>query len=1318
MSDFLPGTRLRAYAVVAATTLVAPLGLAQIATAQVEDAGAGPTTYIVQLLDAPIATYDGDIRGLASTKPGTGERVDSTSSAAEEYADYLADRQVEAVEMAGASDSDIIYTYDTALNGFAAELTAGEAAALEKNPDVVNIWETEILTADTVTTPDYLGMSGDGGVWDDQFGDPDSAGDGMVVGVIDSGIWPESASLDAMDGASVPADWNGECVEGEDPDAENNVSCNNKLIGARYYNADIEVLDLEFESPRDYDGHGTHTAGTAAGNYDVPMTVNGIDLGTGSGMAPKAHVAAYKALWADGEGSASGSSADLVGAIDDAVADGVDVINYSVSGSREYVVTPDEIAFLNAADAGVFVSTSAGNSGDTVGSSSVAHNSPWTTTVAASTHNRNVNKALTLGDDSTYEGVGVGPGLEETELVNAEDIPASGATPTEAAQCFLDVDPDTDGDQIAIDAVEAEGKIVICERGSIARTDKSATVEEAGGVGMVHANTDPAQSLNADFHSVPTVHVNSTTGTAVQAYAAAADEPTASIGEPQDGAVVAPEMAGFSSYGPAQAGGGDLLKPDITAPGVDVIAAVAPPGWGGEDFESLSGTSMSAPHIAGLAALMMQANPEWSVAAVKSSMMTTARTTNSDDGPIQRTGGEATPLDYGSGEVVPAAAYSPGLVYDSGYFDWLTYACSINQLQLITPADFCDGAEGNPSDLNYPTLSIGDLAGLETVTRTVTNVGDAEATYSAASSVAPPGIEMTVTPDTITVPAGEEATFAVTFAQVDAPLDTYTFGSLVWEPVASGAGQSVTSQIAIQPTALATLDEIVDSGSSGSRDYELVPGFGGTLETDIDGLVAAEEIDVAAVNDPDSLFDGTATFDVPADTKVARFAIFDEDVPVSDADMYLLDPNGDEYPTSLNGTSTEQTTIDNPESGEWTVVIDLFSAEPSATVPVNGFYVAEEDAGNLSVTPESAEVEPAEEVAMTAEWDGLEADTRYMGAINYSSGGDVVGRTLVSIAVDDDGTTNEVGRIGGTNRYETAALIAAAYPDAESIETVYVANGAAFADALSGSSPAANANVPTTMEKFGGVPAPVLLTGQGTLPDATIGALEALEPSQIIVLGGPNAVAPRVEEELEAYGEVERIGGTNRYGTSALLAQLFQPNVDVVYLASGADANFPDALSGGALAGSQDAPVLLTRPGRLDSATEEALEYLNADEVIVLGGEGAVSQEVFEAAGADRRLAGDNRYGTAVAVSEEFAADADGTYVASGEAWPDALAGSALSGYLGQPITLSKTDDVPDVVMEELDRLSPDEVAVLGGPGALTSDVVDELNESYGNWRE
>src|SRR5690606_34191022 len=350
-------------------------------------------------------------------------------------------------------------------------------------------------------------------------------------------------------------------------------------------------------------------------------SIMGADLGTASGMAPKAHIAVYKGLWMTSDGNGGGTTAGLVAAIDDAAADGVDVINYSVSGSSQYVVTSDEVAFMFAANAGIFVSTSAGNSGDTVGVSSVAHNSPWTTTGAASTHNRGALNSVTLGNGATYAGVGYGGPLEETPLVNAEAIPATGFAASEANLCAPG----------SVDDAGAAGKIVVCTRGAHALVDKAAEVINSGGAGMVLIN-DPAGAggQNAIIYGLPATHLLAEDGQAVKAYAATAGA-TASISATVATEVNAPEMASFSSYGPAIAGAGDLLKPDVTAPGVDVAAAYHADYETGEPtFDQISGTSMSAPHIAGLGALMKQEFPEWSPMAIKSAMMTTARDTMDD----------------------------------------------------------------------------------------------------------------------------------------------------------------------------------------------------------------------------------------------------------------------------------------------------------------------------------------------------------------------------------------------------------------------------------------------------------------------------------------------------------------------------------------------------------------------------------------------------------------------------------------------------------------------------------------------------------------
>lgn len=1297
----------RLYAALAAFVLVAPVAVSGSAFAQELQPEEGTKTYIVHLTGDPLASYDGGVQGIAATTPKAGEKLDVESRAAERYDSYLDAQHRSVLSGVGASQGDVVADYTVALNGFAADLTAVQVAQLRKSDQVLNVWENEILQIDTVSTPDYLGLTGDVGVWNQQFGGPANAGDGVIVGVLDTGVDPSNPSFAALE-KPVDRDFSGVCDDGGDPEFE----CNSKVIGARFYDDAFgnTVVPEEYRSPRDADGHGSHTASTAAGNVGVPMSVHGVPLGNGSGMAPAAQLSIYKVCWLDVGCATDG----IVQAIDDAVSDGVDVINYSIGAAPSgSILTPDEFAFLGAADAGVFVAASAGNSGDTIGAGSVTHLAPWTTTVAASTHDRGANKTVTLGDGSTYDGVGVGDAVGPAPLVNGADVGLPGVDPQAAAECWLDADNDgSNGQQPTLDPAQVSDTIVICDRGTVARTDKSAAVDEAGGVAMILANTDPAQSLSADFHSVPTIHVDATAGVAIHAYEETATDPTAAIEAQETAKVVAPEMAGFSSYGPALAGDGDLLKPDITAPGVDVVAAYhEDPVTGEPTFNQISGTSMSSPHIAGLGALLVQQYPNWSPMAIKSAMQTTAGQFNTAGEPIQRAGADATPLDFGSGEVDPAPSYNPGLVYDSDIIDWYTYACAINQLQLLGGGEevCAQLGESDASDFNSANIAIGELAGEQRVTRTVTDVTGAGGTFTAQVE-APAGMQVTVSPEVLAVPAGGEAAFEVTIAQVDAPLDRYVFGSLTW---VSGATQ-VRSAIAVQPVALSAPDEIVDEGTYGERDYEITPGFTGEISMDIDGLVASDVQDVVVPNDPTTTDDVIVRVDVPAGTKVVRFATYDEGVDAADIDMSVFDPDANFVGSSGTGTSEESVTVEDPVAGLWYVTFDLFSSEATANVPLHTFAVSEEDAGNMTVEPNPAGGMLGQTEILTLEWGDLEPGSRYLGAVNYFADEARVDTTLVSI-----NAVPAVDRIGGVDRYDTAAQIAAEYPDG--VGRVYIANGLAFADALSAASPASGSLAPASMKTVGGLPAPVLLTRPDELPGATTDALqtmsaEANRPLQIVVLGGTAAVSADVETQLTDYGNVARVGGATRYDTSAMLAELYPAGVETVYVAAGPNEHIADALSGGALAGRDSAPVLLTRQDRVDPATQRALDYLDADNVVVLGGEAAVPGNIYDAVGGTDRLAGPTRYETAVAVMQQYDANQDGAYVASGAVFADALTGSALAGFLGKPIALSKPTDVPDVVMAELDRISPAYVGLLGGPAALNQDVEDELNAAYPTW--
>lgn len=688
-------------------------------------------------------------------------------------------------------------------------------------------------------------------------------------------------------------------------------------------------------------------------------------------------------------------------------------------------------------------------------------------------------------------------------------------------------------------------------------------------------------------------------------------------------------------------------------------------------------------------------------------MMTTARQTMDDGTPIQRAGADATPLDYGAGEVQPAGAYDAGLVYDAGFEDWLDYLCAVGEFfgcaQLI-----------DPSDLNYPTISIGSLAGAQTVTRTVTSVSDTTETYTAQVE-APDGVAVTVEPATITVEPGGSATFQVHFVVEDtAVVDQYTFGALTW----TSEAHTVRSAMAVQPTALAAEVEVTGHGAHGSLQTEVVPGATATFTTSVEGLVPSEVTVAQPVSDGPGggqfIDDAFLELTVPAGTTTLRVSVFDEEisVPGTDMDLYLFDADFTFVDQSGSVGSDESITLDAPATGTYFVAVDYWDAPAgsSADVPLHVWTVPATDAGNLTVTPSTFEGQLATPLTLTLDWAGLEYGTRYLGAVRYATGTQDAGRTLVSILPGVD-------RWFGADRYETAAAIASRYDPAD-VHTVCVATGALFPDALAAATGCPTDSVPAPTVGLDGSPVPVLLTRPGSLPAATSEALAALAPSTVVIVGGSAAVSEAVEAQLAQDYTVERVAGPDRYGTAAAIAMHYPQDTPRVYVASGA--NFPDALTGSALAGHEGAPVLLTRPDRVPQALTEALAHFTSPdlEIVVLGGEVAVSDAVFTAIGADRRIAGSDRYATAAAVSEAMGTgiDAPNALVASGSTFPDALAGSAYANAHGIPVLLTRPGSVPDVTMAELDRLSPQQTTLLGGSAAIDHVVEVMLNSRFADW--
>jgi len=964
--------------------------------------------YVVRLAEDPVVAYQGGIKGLKATKPGKGKKINPNDPTVVRYADYLVSRHDAVLASAGGGSK--LYSYRYAYNGFAAKLSPGQARKLASTPGVQSVVPDELLQMDTVSTPDFLGLTQAGGLWE-QLGGVGNAGEDIIVGIIDSGIWPENPSFSDRTGVSptgkagklgfqqIPG-WHGKCTPGEEFPAS---KCSQKLIGAQWFNSgfggDGQIKGLfpyEYVSARDADGHGSHTASTAAGNSGVAVNIRGNDLGIASGMAPRARLAAYKVCWGRSpEGGCFGS--DSVAAIDQAVADGVDVLNFSISGSRTSFLDQVEVAFLFAADAGVFVAASAGNAGP--GASTVAHNSPWLTTVAAGTHDRFYSATVTLGDGRVFEGASLGGGAGPAELVYAGDYPAnSEVSVADAARCF----ENTLSDAVA-------GKIVVCDRGVIARVDKSAEVARAGGIGMVHANVSPS-SINADLHSVPTVHVDHIDGAAIRAYAKTAGA-TATLSAGTLGTTEASFVASFSSRGPALAGNGDLLKPDIMAPGVDVLAAYSPSN-GGDDYAFLSGTSMSSPHMAGLGALMKQRFPGMSPAAIKSALMTSATTLTNAGNPIP--GG---PFAYGAGFVHPNAASDPGLVYDAGFLQWLGFLCGTTNGVSAGTCAFLEsiGVPSEPSDLNYPSIAIGALAGSQTVTRTVTNVSGGGSSYT-SSVEGLEGIDVTIEPASFGIGPGASAEYTVTFSNASAPVDTYATGAIVW----SDGVHTVRSPVVVRPIKFDAPAEIGAAGTDGSVSFDVKFGYGGAYTAASHGLVPATQAPGNVMDDPANDINtalGTCDFSafpfactgitwhivaVPAGTALTRISLFDAYTDGNDdLDLYVWDSGFSFQGSSGSGTSAEEVNILFPGDTVYLVAVHGWQTDGAdANYTLFDWSVSATPGGNLTVDSAPAAATLGGTGTIDASWTGIDAGTKHLGAISHADGSGLLGLTVISVDTD------------------------------------------------------------------------------------------------------------------------------------------------------------------------------------------------------------------------------------------------------------------------------------------------------------------------------
>lgn len=636
----------------------------------------------------------------------------------------------------------IIYTYQNAFHGLAAHLTDEEASQLAQDDAVLSLFPDTVYKLHTTRTPMFLGLNRDEVV--EQVGSrAQNLVHDVIVGVLDTGIWPESQSFNDSSMGPVPARWKGSCEAGRGFDPARH--CNRKIVGARVFYRGYEAAtgkideDTEYKSPRDQDGHGTHTAGTVAGSAVHGASLLGYAQGTARGMHPGARVAAYKVCWAGGC-----FSSDILSAVDQAVSDGVDVLSISLGGGvSSYFRDSLSVATFGAMERGVFVSCSAGNGGP--GPVSLTNVAPWVATVGASTLDRDFPATVRLGSGRTLSGVSIYKGrmnLSVGKLYRVVYLGSNSTSPDPSSMCL----------EGTLDRKQVSGKIVICDRGISPRVQKGQVVKEAGGIGMILANTAAnGEELVADCHLLPAVAVGEKEGIMIKRYAMTSSNASATFSflGTRLGIKPSPVVAAFSSRGPNILSL-EILKPDVVAPGVNILAAwtgATGPSSAAADrrrvkFNILSGTSMSCPHVSGVAALIKSCHPEWSPAAIKSALMTTAYIHDNTRKPLTdaASGSPSSPYDHGAGHINPVRALNPGLVYDITPQEYFDFLCTQNpspiQLKVFsqnTTRACKNSSLANARDLNYPAVSVVFPQNVSitslAVQRTVTNVGQPVSNY-------------------------------------------------------------------------------------------------------------------------------------------------------------------------------------------------------------------------------------------------------------------------------------------------------------------------------------------------------------------------------------------------------------------------------------------------------------------------------------------------------------------------------------------------------------------------------------------------------------
>nr|GMD06590.1 subtilisin-like protease SBT5.6 [Ipomoea batatas] len=649
------------------------------------------------------------------------------------------------------ASASLVHSYKNVINGFSALLTSEEATTLA-------VFPSKSSELHTTRSWDFINMyEGNGNPTSgEEFLRKAGGGKDVIIGMLDTGIWPESQSFNDEGMEAVPKSWKGTCQQGLQFTATH---CN------RGYEAAYGPVNSTFDirSARDVNGHGTHTASTAGGRkVGSASALGGFADGVASGGAPLTRLAIYKVCWQlplQGIKRSTCRDDDILAGFDYAIADGVQVISISIGSlPADTYFTKNAIALgaLHAMKMNIAVVASAGNDGDYY---TVGNIAPWILTVGASSIDRVFSTPVVLGNNILVKGESISVIKERVTLplVYAGDVGLPGTT-NFSGYCR----PNT------LSPEKVKGKVVFCLLGSLTQ---SLEVERAGGAAAILGTSVSEVQVGSFLIPATTIFYPSGTDTILK-YIKTNSNPVATLipGQTIFGAKPSPAMASFTSLGPSSVEP-NILKPDITAPGLNILAAWSeassplgiPQDHRSVKYNIISGTSMSCPHVSAVVALLKAIHPDWSGAAIKSALMTTATTENVKGEAIKDAYGEvAGPFHYGAGHIQPSKAADPGLVYDSTYTDYLLFVCAIAGTSLDPSTFSCPMKAPFPSNLNYPSLAIAELKGSMVVKRTVTNVGLAVATYSVEVK-APTGYSVQVSPSVLNfTQVGEKQSFFVT----------------------------------------------------------------------------------------------------------------------------------------------------------------------------------------------------------------------------------------------------------------------------------------------------------------------------------------------------------------------------------------------------------------------------------------------------------------------------------------------------------------------------------------------------------------------------